>query len=244
MTERVGSDPESAFIDIMRTVFPVVATATDSELARPYFFGTAFSVAPGVFMTAAHVVKAAREHGKLTLGGPTADRGRLGGANVDDFELFENLDVALLFCRVRDVTHLSGWLTRRAQMLTDLFSFGYPHAVTRHEGSAHFEVVFRGYKGSVITTRGFERLPQAPAVYEVSCSFPEGMSGAPLLLSVGSTIALAGLVLGESVVEYGGVPQRVGIAMIADEIAGLTSKKLDGPIVERLGLIPMEWSIG
>jgi hypothetical protein len=49
------------FIDIMRTVFPVVALNRDDagQAARPDFFGTAFAVAPGVFMTAAHVVRAA-----------------------------------------------------------------------------------------------------------------------------------------------------------------------------------------
>ena len=37
--------------------------------------------------------------------------------------------------------------THRVQPLTDLFTFGYPHAVTHDSGAARFEVVFRAYKG-------------------------------------------------------------------------------------------------
>ena len=66
----------------------------------------------------------------------------------------------------------------RVQVLTDLSAFGYPHAVTRANDTEHFKVVYRAYKGHVITTRGFWRLPAEPAVYEISCRFPEGLSGA------------------------------------------------------------------
>jgi hypothetical protein len=58
------------FIDILRTVFPVVALEAPGQMARMDFFGTAFAVAPGVFMTAAHVVESASEKGELALAGP------------------------------------------------------------------------------------------------------------------------------------------------------------------------------
>jgi hypothetical protein len=38
--------------------------------------------------------------------------------------------VALLFCNVAGLTELKVWLARPVQLLTDLGSFGYPHAVT------------------------------------------------------------------------------------------------------------------
>ena len=47
------------FIDITRTVFPVIALergGEDGQMARADFVGTAFAVGPGVFMTAAGVV--------------------------------------------------------------------------------------------------------------------------------------------------------------------------------------------
>jgi hypothetical protein len=80
----------------------------------------------------------------------------------------------------------------------------------------------------VITTRGFQCLTGNPAVYEVSCAFPEGMSGGPVLLEVRGQLAVVGVVLGVDVVEYGAVEQRVGIAMIGDEILALESEKLGG----------------
>ena len=88
----------------------------------------------------------------------------------------------------------------------------------------------------MITTRGFARLPGKPAVYEVSCPFPEGLSGGPVLLVVQNPLVVVGVVLGVDIVEYGGVAHRVGIAMIADEIVNLRSERLGGPIGERLNL--------
>jgi hypothetical protein len=120
------------------------------------------------------------------------------------------------------------------QVLTDLSAFGYPHAVTRSSAGDRLDVVFRAYKGYVITTRGFERLSGGPAVYEISCPFPEGMSGAPVLLPADDRLVVAGVVLGVETVTYGGVAQNVGIAMIADEILDLVSQHLGGCLPERL----------
>jgi hypothetical protein len=226
---------EAPHIDILQTVFPVVATERNDagELARPDFFGTAFAVGRGVFMTAAHVVEAARQHGRVTLAGPTGERTPMGGAKVDRFEVWADYDIALLFCNA-PATVMNLWLTTRVQVLTDLSSFGYPHAITRNNDQEHFAVLFRAYKGYVITSRGFDRLNGKPAVYEISCPFPEGLSGAPVLFNLGDNLAVAGVVIGVETVEYGGVSQSVGIAMIADEIAGLSSSTLGGTLGDRL----------
>lgn len=167
--------PEPPHIDIFNTVFPVAATVTDEpgELARADFFGTAFCVAPGVFMTAAHVALAAQDRGHITIAGPTGQGMPMGGARVSSFESWPDHDIALLYCNA-PATALNVWMTHRVQVLMDMSSFGYPHAVTRASDHEDFEVVFRAYKGHVITTRGFERLPNKPAVYEVSTAYPEG----------------------------------------------------------------------
>ena len=229
------------FIDITRTVFPVVALEPDQagEMARPDFFGTAFAVGPGVFMTAAHVATEALAHGELAVGGPSSEDGHplIGAARVDQVETWAERDVALLFCKVGGLTELKVWLTRSVQLLTDLGSFGYPHAVTSSASGDRLNVVFRGYKGYVITTRRWERLPGEPSVYEVSCPFPQGMSGAPVLLEQDNVLAVAGMVLGVDTVEYGGVLQSVGIVITAEEICGLQSQKLAGPIATRLGFM-------
>ena len=106
---------------------------------------------------------------------------------VEHVEKYPERDIALLFCNVKTPTILKTWMVRRVQVLTDLSSFGYPHAVTLSEtGDPRYEVLFRAYKGYVIVTRGFERLPGLPLVYEISHPFPEGLSGAPLLLNFDS----------------------------------------------------------
>ncbi len=221
----------------MRTVFPVVATepGRTTELTRADFFGTAFAVADGLFFTAAHVVNAAAAHGALSLGGPT-DTPMMGGAPVTRWEIWPDRDIALLFCNTGPVTHLNIWLTSRVQVLTDLSSFGYPHAVTRANDQEHFEVVFRAYKGHVVTTRGFDRLQDKPAIYEVSCPFPEGLSGGPLLLNHEGQLAVVGIVLGSETVTYAGVDHTVGVAMIADEILELSSTILGGSLRTALPL--------
>jgi len=224
----------------MMTVFPVLALHPEEagQAARQDFFGTAFAIAPGVFMTAAHVVANALEHGRLAIGGPAGGEGRpLGSAVVQRYECFNDRDVALLFCDVTGVTLLNAWLLHRVQVLTDLGAFGYPHAVTRSSSNVErLDVVFRAYKGHVITIRGFERLHDEPAIYEISCRFPEGMSGAPLLLNQNGSLAVTGVVLGTSTVEYGGIAHDVGIAIVCDEIVGLRSEILGGEIGARLNL--------
>jgi hypothetical protein len=222
---------DSPFIDILRTVFPVVATVPggEGELARPDFFGTAFAVADGVFMTADHVARAAAGHGQLTLG-RSSEKPMLVGARVQEWESWPERDVALLFGPTNELTLLNTWLISRVQVLTDLSSFGFPHAITRENGREHFDVVFRAYKGHVITTRGFDRLPNRPTVYEMSYPYPEGLSGGPVLLNHEGQLAVAGIVIGSQSVSYGGVDHTVGIALIADEIASLRSERLGGTL--------------
>lgn len=234
------------FIDIMRTVFPVAALASaDGEMARPDYFGTAFAIRPDLFVTAAHVVKAAVEAGALSIGGPTSATGPMGAARVAHYELFAERDIALLFMNESlPVTVLPTWLAKRVQFMTDLGSFGYPHAVTHAPGGAErLDVVFRAYRGHVITIRGFERLADNPAIYEMSCPYPEGLSGAPVMLTVNDELAVAGVVLGSSTVTYGGVDERVGVAVVADELFGLRSDALRGTLGEKGGLRLAAWAL-
>lgn len=232
-------------IDIMRTVFPVVALQQDdsSQAARPDSFGTAFCVAPGVFMTAGHVVLNAQAAGRLAIAGPAGEGRALGAALAQDVEVWEARDVALVRCDVNGVTPLNTWLTHRVQVLTDLSSFGYPHAITWSPSGEQLNVLFRAYKGHVITTRGFDRLPGPPAVYEMSCAFPVGMSGAPLLIADDEVLAVAGVVLGVDIVKYGGVEQSVGIALMAEDIVHLESKLAGGPIASSLGFASAAFQI-
>lgn len=102
----------SPFIDVLRTVFPVIAMdpQQSGQIARPDFFGTAFAVAPGIFMTAAHVVNSAAANGQLALAGPVSGQPMMGAARVHRYELWPDRDIALLFSDAGDVTLLNIWL--------------------------------------------------------------------------------------------------------------------------------------
>jgi hypothetical protein len=239
---------EAQAIDIMRTVLPVVAVTRDAgdaggelQLAQPNFFGTAFAVAEGVFVTADHVVASieALEGAEPGLGGFGGSAKQLVGARVANVERFSELDVALLHCPVKGVTILNKWLRRRVQVLTDLSTFGYPHAIDRVNEFENFSCVFRAYRGPVVTVRGFDRLPPLlPACYEVMCRLPEGMSGAPAVVSAGGELAVAGVVIGEHPLELGGVENRVGIVIAADELVRVRSEVLGKRLFELL--VPTE----
>lgn len=233
-------------IDIMKTVLPVVARKPGTqELTRPDFFGTAFAVAPNIFVTAAHVWHAAAADGEPCIAGGTP-HSPLGGAFVAVHELFDDLDVAIIKTQTKpDVTLLTSWLghpkpdgpPQRVQVLTDLIAFGYPHAVTLdYENRQRWNAVFRAFKGYVIVVRGFDRLPSKPAVYEVSTPFPEGLSGAPVLWSANDRLVVAGIVIGRDSVTYAGEEQRAGIALVADELLHRHSKLLGGNFAEKLGI--------
>src|SRR5688500_7667046 len=128
--------------------------AEPNQAARPDFLGTAFCVAPGIFMTAAHVLREAQAAGGVAVGGAGGD-GRIGAARAEQVESWPDRDIGLIHCAARDVPELNAWLIRHVQLLTDLQAFGYPHAVTWSPTGDKLHVVFRGYKGDVITTRGF-----------------------------------------------------------------------------------------
>ena len=155
--------------------FPVAAVLQRdrAELGEPRFYGTAFAIAPGLFLTAAHVIQNAEAAGVPALLGPQGAGEPLGVARIEGVERWPN-DVALLHCNVQDkVTLFDRWRHTRCQVLDDLSAFGFPHAITREDGEKQLNVVFRAYKGHVITIRGFERLPSKPAVYEVCSPFPK-----------------------------------------------------------------------
>jgi hypothetical protein len=141
-----------------------------------------------------------------------------------------------------DATILNTWLGNRLQVLGDVQSFGYPHAfVYLPDDPRHprIEVVFRAYKGHIITIRGFERLPTKPAIYEISTPFPPGMSGAPVVHAKDDVLVVVGVVVGNPKIHYRGFAQRVGAALVSDEVLSLRIKKLGCHIGELPGMTPV-----
>ena len=233
-------------IDIMKTVLPVAARRPGTqELTRPDFFGTAFAVAPNIFLTAAHVWHNAAKDGEPIIAGSSGG-GSIGAAFVEAQELHDDIDIAIIRTNTKPaVTLLTNWLghprpngpTQRVQILTDLITFGYPHAVTYDfQNRERWNAVFRAFRGHVIVVRSFDRLPHAPAIYEVSTPFPEGLSGAPLLWSWDNKLVVVGVVIGRDSVIYAGEEQKAGIGLVADELLYRPSALLGGPFAEKLGL--------
>jgi len=236
------SDSDTRGFDMFRAIFPVAAVkpSTSGELTEQRFYGTAFAIAPGLFLTAAHVMRTAQAQGLPVIAGPRSSGDEpLGVAQIPEWELWPN-DVALLHCPVKDkVTLFDKWRHTRCQVHDELFTFGYPHAITRVDGEDRLSVTFRGYKGHVVTTRGFERLPSKPGVYEVCSPFPEGLSGAPVLWRHEHDVFLVGMVLGEETVRFGRVRNRVGIALPVDEFINCRSQRLNqslGHLVSVVGV--------
>src|SRR5258707_554106 len=66
------------------------------DLSRGEFHGTAFCVAPNLFMTAAHVYEAAAAAGNVAVGrlGPPRQQVQL----VRDAEAYPDVDLAVLYC--------------------------------------------------------------------------------------------------------------------------------------------------
>jgi len=226
-------------INVMKTVLPVGARKPGTqELTRPDFFGTAFAVDRDVFITAAHVIKSALEDGEPVICGG-ASNGLIGGAFIDDYELLEDIDIAIVRTKTKpDVTILANWQADRVQVLTDLITFGYPYAVTLDHLNEHrYNAVFRAFKGSVVVVRAWDRIPNAsPAIYEVSTQFPVGTSGAPILWGHDGKLVVVGVVLGTQTVTYDGVATHAGIGLIADQLLRRESRLLGGMFAEKLKL--------
>lgn len=219
-------------IDILRSVHPVLMVSSDDStaLSSYQFWGTAFAVAPGVFLTANHVVTHESQRDDIfsvgAFGGSGADEA-MRGAKVEDIERFPDIDLAILHCAVaRGVPIFASWLKTRLQVLSDVAAFGFPHATEMNAGESKITAVFRAFKGHVITIRGFERLPRRPAVYELATHLPIGMSGAPALWHFNGGLHLVGIVLGEDVIHYRGLENRAGIVLPTDTFVGIYSQRL------------------
>ena len=62
-------------------------------------------------------------------------------------------------------------------------------------------------------------------------------------MTVKDTIAVVGVVIGTDTVTYGGVDNNVGIALMVEEIVGLVSPRLGGPIATQLNLNAAELGV-
>jgi hypothetical protein len=205
------------------------------DLHYGVFYGTAFCLAPEVFLTAAHVFRAAQadaEHkgGEVALARLTPND--FHGNTVSEFEYFDGIDMAILKCPGvhSQIVQLN---FNSLTYLDDVFAMGFPFG---------FEPpVFhlRAFKGHIVTRRGLAMYSATPPGYELSFVPPPGLSGAPLMHNYQGRITIRGMILQHFTVEHMDRKMELGIALDIEEILTLTSSILGGSLAERLFGLPL-----
>jgi len=196
------------------------------DLNYGVFYGTAFCIAPDLFLTAAHVFKDARGDGDVALARLTP--GNFHAQIVSDFDIFDDIDLALLHCNNLPAEILPLNLSP-LNFLHDVFAMGYPFGLE----PPHYYL--RAFKGHIVTRRSLASLPGGPPGYELSFAPPPGLSGAPLLIHLpDGTQAITGMVLQHHTAEYRERRMELGIALDVGILETLESRIIGGKIAERL----------
>jgi hypothetical protein len=218
--------------------FAVVAGHQDPtdrlfDLSRAEFHGTAFCIAPHLFVTAEHVYRAAAATaGKVALGRLVPDRQQV--QLVLDAEPYPDVDLAILYCPnlAAEILPVS---FSPLTYLNDVFAMGFAFGLELAGivGEPHVYQL-RAFKGHIVTRRGLTQLRGVPPGYELSFVPPPGLSGAPLLVFHGDSIAVTGVILTHHTAELAGRRMDLGLAVDSEELLTLDSRLVGGSIAERL----------
>jgi hypothetical protein len=195
------------------------------ELNFGLFHGTAFCLAPDLFVTAAHVYEAARGDGEVALARLT--KAHVQAQTVRDVEVYEHLDLALLRCPNLGAEILPVSFAPQS-FLTEVVTYGYPFGLEMPN------YYLRAFRGHVVTRRTLTILPGAPPGYELSFVPPPGLSGAPLLLPVAGGEMVTGVVLKHHKAEFQDRSMELGLALDIEEVLTLDSRILGGTIAQQL----------
>jgi len=206
------------------------------DLNRGELYGTAFQLAPSLFITARHVYRdaltAAAELGQVAVG---TIIGQPRGQIVCDVEEFPQIDLAILRCDGLEAPQLPFDFTP-LDYLDEVAALGFPFGLNLLPHMPAVQIL-RAFRGYIVTRRGLTELsPLAPPGYETSFVPPPGLSGAPLL-SLRGTVAIRGVILKEYVAELLHAPERkmaLGIALDIEELLTLDSRLIGGSIAERI----------
>jgi hypothetical protein len=186
-------------VDIYSHVFPLTAGPERFEngvyrTIITQVAGTAFSIGRGIFLTAAHVAHNTSEH-QRRLGYVDKDK-NLIGVLVQDAEVLDGLDIALLRVPELPAAPPFRWASHDLARLEQVFAAGYPFALDNEA----MVVSARAFIGHVSGVRTFSKLALAPQVYELTFQCARGLSGAPLCIW-GKRPDVAGVVIGNQSTE-------------------------------------------
>ena len=208
------------------------AKANLFDLARGEFHGTAFCIARDLFITAAHVYEAAASYGEVALSRLTP--GRQQTQTVREFEVFPDIDIALLRCP-NLWAEILPFNFDPLYYLTDVVALGFAFGLelSGEEGESHVHQL-RAFKGHVMTRRALSMVPSMPPGYEVSFVPPPGLSGSPLLLPQGNQFVVTGVVLKHHTAELEERKMDLGLALDAVELLAIDSTIVGGSLAERV----------
>ena len=227
-------------------VFPVVGgdIASPGPVVRQVY-GTAFYLANTFFVTNAHVIHSASGQQWWGLGFTEGQYWKF--VVIDHYECFDDIDIGILSAPIPKAKNLK-WSVSEEAMLTDVQVSGFPYALDLSESL----LTIRAFRGTLVSTRTWNKLPNKPRVYELSFPCPRGLSGAPLW-SVGPSPRFTGVVFGNSITEmvvYREVEKstedkeiihekvealHLGLAIQSQSILSLKSMLLDTYVGDYLG---------
>jgi hypothetical protein len=202
------------------------------EVVKPFVYGTAFPIRPGVFATAAHVLREAKADagpdGVVALfrrGREDIESGPVIRASVHD-----GIDLALLECPYFGKLPPLPMMVGELDLFTRVSAAGYPLAVD----GERLAFVLRGFAGTVVTRRELYHLPSQPPGYELSFPAPRGLSGAPLVRADRDGTWCVGYIVENW--KYSSGDFVAGLAVDSEALVRVESPLLGGSLGAALGV--------
>jgi len=185
-------------IDGYDLVFPVWGGELDKNgLFDPKnIYGTAFYINDNKFVTCGHTIANAGQHAITALSFTDSQTNHVNFKRVLDSETFDDNDSGIVVTDIERAKPLQ-WQKQNLEMLKDVFSCGYPYGYD----SIHDQVMIRSFKGHIVRTGTYLKFKSKPLHYELSYMCPRGLSGAPLLLSVGQQTRIIGMTIGNDMTD-------------------------------------------